>query len=359
MNLKWPHPTHLTYSTCTHPPHYPCALLTQAVRAAAVLPQQHHPMRVQLGSNKRVRLGSTVVQDENKKYKSSLEQGAGLERGGHPYGVKPLGNRYLDQGTGIVECRNTGLGVLHPLEDGKVQDLFAFLSAKDLCALAPVSKAVYIFCHDDSLWRQHCLDRFKGDFRFQGTWRATYQHEVAPEYPIKHKPLIVQGFYSDELFQPWLCASADIDPSWAARNTVPRRSGLSVEDFVKQYETPNRPVILRDVVKDWPAFNGKWTKEALLEKYGETVYKCGRCDMKLKDYLQYADQVCAFLISTFYHFSPLKFECYFAQVEASAHPPGAGRNPLLPVRQRLRRKIAGHALRLPGVCPLDPLIGLQ
>lgn len=34
---------------------------------------------------------------------------------------------------------------------------------------------------------------------------------------------------------------------------VPRRSGLTVNEFIEEYVKPNKPVILTDVVTQWPA----------------------------------------------------------------------------------------------------------
>lgn len=45
------------------------------------------------------------------------------------------------------------------------------------------------------------------------------------------------------------CATCAIDPSWLEVDNVDRRSGLSVAEFREQYEIPNKPVILTDVVR--------------------------------------------------------------------------------------------------------------
>jgi hypothetical protein len=45
-----------------------------------------------------------------------------------------------------------------------------------------------------------------------------------------------------------------------------RRSGLSVEAFIAEYELPNRPVILTDIADKWPA-RKKWTRPYLLQAF--------------------------------------------------------------------------------------------
>lgn len=52
---------------------------------------------------------------------------------------------------------------------------------------------------------------------------------------------------------------------------IPRVSGLSETEFLKTYYAGNRPVIIEDVVPDWPAC-AKWSLKFFKERYGgETV----------------------------------------------------------------------------------------
>lgn len=52
---------------------------------------------------------------------------------------------------------------------------------------------------------------------------------------------------------------------------VARKSGLSREEFFGEYYRRNRPVILTDVCRDWPAIS-LWSRaEYFAEKFGETV----------------------------------------------------------------------------------------
>ena len=60
--------------------------------------------------------------------------------------------------------------------------------------------------------------------------------------------LFINDFYSDLLFQPWHCAHVPLRPSWLAGDAVPRRANLTPAAFREQFEIPNQPVILTDVV---------------------------------------------------------------------------------------------------------------
>lgn len=46
------------------------------------------------------------------------------------------------------------------------------------------------------------------------------------------------------------------------------RSGLSVEQFHAQYLHPELPVVLDDLIDDWPAATG-WSRESLTQRYGD------------------------------------------------------------------------------------------
>jgi hypothetical protein len=83
---------------------------------------------------------------------------------------------------------------------------------------------------------------------------------------------------------------------WSTGNTIERRSNLSVEEFVEKYEKPNIPVIITDVVRDWPAFKN-WTREYLCAHHGNEKIKTDHgIGMTLSEYFLYSktvqEQVC-------------------------------------------------------------------
>jgi len=215
-----------------------------------------------------------------------------------------------------MNSRDTGLGLLAMWSDEMVHDFLFRLEARDLVALQSVSKALYVFAGHEELWRDLTVRRFAGDFWFQGTWRRTFAHsakahqrrldmrsdglqggdggggENEGEDVVRDAATVegirVKGFYSDFLFQSWYCSSRRIDPGWLQVDNIERRSGLSVEEFIRQYEEPNRPVVLTDVVNQWPAFK-LWTKEYLLENFGEVTFRAEAVDITLGRYLRYAN----------------------------------------------------------------------
>lgn len=86
----------------------------------------------------------------------------------------------------------------------------------------------------------------------------------------------------------------------SAFRPVDRRSGLSADDFRREYEHPNLPVILTNVATEWPVFkilNESFTnltkKKELLVRDGSVVDAPMRCEytnMSLDDYVHYATE---------------------------------------------------------------------
>nr|XP_024361962.1 F-box protein At5g06550-like isoform X1 [Physcomitrium patens] len=212
----------------------------------------------------------------------------GLQRGSHSYGIQPLGNLLLStQGCNV---RDTGLGTLQVLSDEIICDILGNLDGRDLARLALVSRAFYVFAHQDSLWRNLVLDSYKGELAFKGCWKTTYLASHALNVGKLHLPLKVKDFYSDYLFQSWLCANLEIKPEWLSADNIERRENLSVEDFIRDFEEQNKPVLLRGVMESWPALK-KWDREYLLKHAGDVDFAAGPIHLKLSDYYKYADLV--------------------------------------------------------------------
>ncbi|KAJ3189002.1 hypothetical protein HK101_009047 [Irineochytrium annulatum] len=211
----------------------------------------------------------------------------------HPQGVKPLGNLLLATDSKTAPpCREPGLGALSPLSDDLLLSMLSadsnLLRPSDLCRLARCSRALYVLaCHDD-LWRGWMIRTFAGDFgAFRRSWRDTFRARswgsrdvpLAPTVDIK-----VEGFYSDFLYSSWRCASVPLRKLCRAdaRNSVERR-----------YSTPNKPVILTDVVPSWPAY-AKWDLPFLQSRCDASVlFRAEAVDLNLQTYLPYSTRCAA------------------------------------------------------------------
>lgn len=208
------------------------------------------------------------------------------------HGVQPLGNLYFNPG--YVNSRNTGLGNLQILSDELLLDILGLLEGTQLGALATVSKSFYVFTSHEPLWRNLVLDNLKGGFLYNGSWKVTYITNCYPSFDISRgtcfSGLRVRDFYSDYLFQSWLCANLEMKPEWLERDNIIRKRGLSVDDFVMNFEEPNKPVLLEGCLDDWDAL-GKWDRDYLVNLCSDVQFSVGPVKMRLEDYFNYSDQV--------------------------------------------------------------------
>jgi hypothetical protein len=215
-----------------------------------------------------------------------------IVRGKHPLGIQPWGNAYMQGKTDVgALCRHRGLGRLSMLQDQDILNIFGFFSAKELCRFATVSKSFYVFAQYEDLWRTLLLEDVGGQFDFKGTWKQTYQHCKRPDFAVVPKPLVLDDFFSDLLFQPWYCATVGIKPEWLEVDNIDRRSNISVVEFIDQYERPNRPVIITDAVTQWPAYK-LWKKEYLLEHHGDMLVTAAGFKFTMKQYYDMSEQCC-------------------------------------------------------------------
>lgn len=240
-------------------------------------------------SLKRSKSSSTRVMANSKEGHDYDHDGLQLERGICSYGVQPLGNLLFSACTHNI--RDSGLGSLRVLGDETLCEILGLLQGMDLATLSLVSKAFYVFSHQDFLWRNLVLEKYGGDFRFTMDWRCTYVRAASSLGRLAEPRLQVTGFFSDYLFQSWLCSSLRMKDEWLTVDNIDRRANLSLEDFVSSYEEPNRPVIITDALSKWPALT-KWNKEFLVKAAGDSKLAVGPVDMTMDDYFAYSESVC-------------------------------------------------------------------
>ncbi|KAH9620773.1 hypothetical protein KSS87_000184 [Heliosperma pusillum] len=208
----------------------------------------------------------------------------------HNHGVQPLGNLYLSSNP--HNSRDTGLGNLNILSDELVLDILGFLDGTHLGILSIVSKSLYVFCAHEPLWRNLVLESLKGGFLFNWSWRNTYVSACFPKFDIANVGswggLVVRDFYSDYLFQSWLCANLEMKPEWVQRDNIRRRKAISVEEFIAEFEELNKPVLLEGCMEDWVGLD-KWDKDYLITTCGDVKFAVGPVEMKLEDYYRYSE----------------------------------------------------------------------
>ncbi|KAI8600623.1 hypothetical protein EDD21DRAFT_376663 [Dissophora ornata] len=212
----------------------------------------------------------------------------------HPLGIKPLGNYYMDATRPDFpgSCRGPSLGRLSRLTDEIIMEILYLLSPQELLTLGAASRVLYGLTHLDDIWKTLTIERFRGDWEWQDdTWRATFLKRSDPNYDTSmilenREPLKLKTFYSDVLFQPFYCAAIGMEPYTSVEN-IDRRSGLTLEQFVDEYEKPGKPVIITDGAQHWPA-RTKWSTEYFLKRWPEAVMRAESVDMTMTNYFKYA-----------------------------------------------------------------------
>lgn len=213
----------------------------------------------------------------------------------HPLGIKPLGNYYMDatRSDFTGSCRGPSLGRLSQLTDEIIMEILNLLSPEELLTLGATSRVLYGLTHLDDMWKNLTIERFKGDWVWQDdTWRATFLKRSDPGYDtsmiLKNRDQMkLKGFYSDVLFQSFYCAAIGMEPYTAVEN-IDRRSRLSLEDFIQEYEQPGKPVIITDGANHWPAMT-KWSTEYFLNTWPDAVLRAESVDVEVKNYFKYAE----------------------------------------------------------------------
>ena len=295
----------------------------------------------------------------------------------HTIGVRPEGEAFLSAG-GHREAqrrRISGLGVLLAgIDDVLIQHVVEHLAAQDLLQLATISHWGHAWGSIPALWKRLTLLKasdpvhsgrllhvttptssspFAPSLEMIGQrgadgWKRCYRLLRAKEggalrgdgaAPSERQRLAsaaddtrtreavqVRGVFSDLLFHSHICASTAALPSrWLERDNAPRRrvvrshegrgKTFTVEQFVREFEVPNRPVVLQgcDVIAHYNESSANASNvdagdgcadsgpehEALLDRlvtrYGASldVHVAGYT-MRLREYVAYARSTALF-----------------------------------------------------------------
>ncbi|OAX77547.1 hypothetical protein ACJ72_08154 [Emergomyces africanus] len=196
----------------------------------------------------------------------------------HPLGVKPSGNAL----TATHNIRHA-IGSLDVLSDELIILLLECLDSTSLLRLGATCKALYAFTRAEELWKALFIENPPKNFTWRGTWHATYLNLAANQIASPD----CSHLYSDTLHRPFYCAHASLSAyttNIPARNQIPRLKNLTLSEFQESWT--NRPFILTEPVKSWPAYKD-WSIEYLLERYGDTVFRAEAVDWPLKTYVEY------------------------------------------------------------------------
>jgi hypothetical protein len=129
----------------------------------------------------------------------------------------------------------------------------------------------------------------------------TYPPQLLHIYPNREASLPkinCVGFFSDTLFQPWYTIRQfhDSHDLWQSERNIDRVdiNTISNDEFQEKYNIPGKPVVLTNVVQNWPAVkDGGWGLDGLLSSHYSRIdlkYLCGIAHLTLDKYLLYASR---------------------------------------------------------------------
>ncbi|KAL7550677.1 hypothetical protein ACHAWF_013894 [Thalassiosira exigua] len=231
----------------------------------------------------------------------------------HPYGVLPHGNVHASSSGDAVRTR--GLGPhLRRLNDEQISTVLSYVDGPSLGrGVAIASRFLYVFGHQDELWRDLTLRRW-GELGFEvpplapppksvdcdredngggegGSWSSACWKEIyafnhlldagrLEESRRRHIPLRVAGVYSDVLFRPFLCRSFALRPSWLSVHTVPT---LDREEVTTERATSGAaPLPAKFGMEDYMNYCARSAEEAPLYLFDRTF--ASQCPELLEDW---------------------------------------------------------------------------
>ncbi|KAG8691209.1 hypothetical protein FRC11_005908 [Ceratobasidium sp. 423] len=224
-------------------------------------------------------------------------------------GIKPSGNLLFNPSLSI---RRRGLGTLDALSDALLLGIIGLLTAKDVLFLGSCSKTLFAYCTHQPVWKDLFIRTANGKLDgWAGTWRKTYLQEFTPTgSPRKHGDRYMRptpsidctGLFSDELYQPYLCANMDVNRYFYPQNR--RASQLNMnrveaESIASKFATlSSEPFIVTNALKhlEWSAFCSVvsqdkpiWELSNLLQKYPNVSFRAEAFNCTLQTYCAYAE----------------------------------------------------------------------
>lgn len=249
----------------------------------------------------------------------------------HPYGVKAPGNQ-LFATQKQLGVRHYGFGLMNQLTDEAIMEIILLSSSEDVRSLLLSSKAFYVFCHHTDIWRDLTLIQWDKNHllsknidcsndislhhynklikrNYISTWKDTFvaayciyknNINILSSSYFPHKPIIVDGIYSNLLYKPWACHTCNLSkscPGIMKNNDIKHINSneLSIEEFVSLYESKNIPIVLKDSVNDWKALN-IWNEEYLIKLCGNKKFRATSATapiagtFTMEEYFNYAKQ---------------------------------------------------------------------
>ena len=244
----------------------------------------------------------------------------------HPYGVLPTGSKsltrfrvatsilctktscILSSGNALLlkdpySVRRCGFGIIRVLSDEAILEMLSFLDGRELTRVLIVSRALYVYGNYSDLWRDLTLRNSHDCVDFVGTWKDTFTKLMIGKTSKvfqPHRPIKVSKIFCNVLHRSWMCHTCDLEfacPGFFNKCDIVRRNctEMTTENFVEEFESKNRPVIITNATAKWSAMKN-WNPEYLSDKCGGSVFRATSAtashaaSFTMKEYFRYSAQ---------------------------------------------------------------------
>lgn len=206
----------------------------------------------------------------------------------HPRNVCPESNllcQPLQKRQAVKRQRDIGLGLFRRFDDEFILYFISeYLDVQSLVRLSKCSYYFYVLTTLDSQWRQRVVEANLSVSDFRGSWRATFfgRDTVANAELFWKRPPI----YSDAIYFPFAFANLDHTLApwvYGAAETVPRLDVVSDTQRVETLMRENKPFVLQNVVKSWPAAS-LWTPSYLETAFGDRKFQVDAVSLTIGEF---------------------------------------------------------------------------
>ena len=200
-----------------------------------------------------------------------------------------------------TEVWKNGLGYMYVLPECILLRIIFSLPFPDILSLSSASKALYILTGDEEVWKERWKAIVKKGvvtLHFKGSWKMTCLHpqlDSTRKFKVANR-LRIDGFYSPWYSKKWYLTFVELKHFSSCPQTVERRSNLSVEEFQSEYAAKNKPVLITDALKNWPAMQ-KWQIGEIGKHYGNSIVRTSdldgdghRLQSTISDFLEYCSE---------------------------------------------------------------------
>ena len=197
----------------------------------------------------------------------------------HPYGILPAGNLFTDGSSGKTAAS------FFANNDSVCHSILSFCNGSDLGRISQTCRFLYAAAHQPELWRDLVLRKADStvqtlDSMSDPSWKDTYVRltllgqdtsKIQKDY-TSHVPMVVSRVYSDYFYRLHSCRMFAIPSAWLeeeapSRHSVPcvPYSEMTPERFYREFEQPNKPVVLQQAAARWKATK-EWTADYLFQQ---------------------------------------------------------------------------------------------